>query len=132
MNFWIYIKICYECENKIPLSKFELCHGIMDNNIDEYYSTIYDKCCESINIEPHFEGDEHLSLSYPANNVIVIGNSLRNWSSPKLSTKNKLFIEYTHDNMLKYNDIIEQSKIYRLDNVTLQPKHFLSKKMLNE
>jgi hypothetical protein len=122
------IKLCHECDNKIPLSRFTYEHGIMDNNMDERYSTICDKCSEHIWIEPHIDGEDFMSLSYPANNVIVVGNSLHHWSSPRASRKNKLFIEYDKYDMQKYNDIIKESKIYHLDNVILQPKQFLSKK----
>lgn len=65
------ISICYECN--IPI-EMEYHTGIMDNNIDEYYSASCDKCGNHFTHECSYDSYSSECFSKTDSNVIVIGN----------------------------------------------------------
>jgi len=65
---------CYYCDYKqVKLSPKDYHYGEMENNQDEYYSTICPKCNEQIIYEPNYDNNNNIKC-IKNNNIIILGS----------------------------------------------------------
>lgn len=67
---------CPYCNNKLPVTSKHYRYGMNDNNIDESYSWICDKCDEMVRWEPNFDGFDEL-ITVNRRNAVCTGDYFR-------------------------------------------------------
>lgn len=80
-----FLKKCYNCDRKyIRFGPNEYHKGIMDNNMDEYYSVECPECHEDIIWECNFDGYDFVRTTFE-NNCLVVGNAIKSFKHPNRS-----------------------------------------------
>ena len=106
---------CFECGNRGVLGTYH--RGIMENNIDEYYSGTCPKCGESCDWECNYDGYDSVSCK-DSNNVIVLDRMFRGMRRPHHS-------ERGHVSQEEFEQIVNKLGVYTIDQppVTISKRH---------
>ena len=127
------IKLCPMCDKKILFDHFKYNYGSLENNKDESYTAICPHCDEIATIEPNYDCYEDYTYSRLSNNVIVIGNIMKNWNKP--SHAELVNNHATINDLQEFKKLFENNKTFVLpnpDSSYLVHGKYVSKKLLTE
>ena len=109
---------CNNCDYKKVKMNYNF--GFSDNNIDQHYSGICKKCNENNIWNCDYGNNDNVVILYN-NNIIVIGDYLKNWNKPKYAKSNIIPSD-------EFNAAILNKEIYQISS----PNQILNRNKLQE